>query len=369
MTAAAARGAPVLTIDLAALAANWRSLAERVAPAACGAAVKADAYGLGMAEVAPALAGAGCRSFFVAHLDEGIRLRALVPEARIAVLHGVPPGAEGELPAHRLLPVLSESGQVARWAARAPLAPACLQLDSGMTRLGLGRREVEALAADARTLGALRLELVASHLAAADEPSSPLNEAQRRLFEALRALLPPLPASLANSSGIFLGPAYHLDLVRPGAALYGINPTPGRPNPMREVVRLAAPIVQLRALEAPARIGYGGTCTAPAGRRVATVAIGYADGYPRSLGDVGRAMIDGRPAPVLGRVSMDLLSLDVTAFPPERVAPGRMVDLLGGGADLDAVAAAAGTIGYELLTRLGRRATRRYLPAEPERPP
>jgi alanine racemase len=361
---AAVRGTPVLTIDLAALAANWQDLRDRVAPAACAAVVKADAYGLGVAEVAPALMRAGCRRFFVAHLDEGIRLRALVPEAWIAVLHGVPPGTEGEFLAHRLLPVLGEPGQVAGWAAHGEGAPALLQLDSGMTRLGLGRRETLTLAADPRTLRALRIELVLSHLASAEETSNPTNPEQRRLFQELRALLPPARASLANSSGIFLGSAYHLDLVRPGAALYGINPVPDRPNPMREVVRLSAPVVQLRALEAPVRIGYGGTRTVPAGRRVATVAIGYADGYPRSLSDVGRAMIDGRPAPVLGRVSMDLLTLDVTDFPPERVAPGRMVDLLGGGADLDAVATLAGTIGYELLTRLGRRAARRYLPAE-----
>ena len=201
-----------------------------------------------------------------------------------------------------------------------------------------------------------------SHLACADEPEHPSNRKQLARFEELRAVLPPLKASLANSSGIFLGPAYHFDLVRPGVALYGVNPTPGRDNPMRPVVRLTAPIIQLRRLEAPAAVGYGSTYEAAAGRRIATVAVGYADGYLRALGNAGHASIDGVRVPVVGRVSMDLITLDVTDLPEARVQPGQGVDLIGDGCDLDTLAAEAGTIGYEILTSLGARYARRYLP-------
>jgi alanine racemase len=261
--------------------------------------------------------------------------------------------------------VLSEIGQVRRWAERSAGAPSFLQLDSGMTRLGLGGGDVQALAGDRRTLDALGLGLVMSHLAAADEPSSPMSRAQLREFEALTARLPAMPRSLANSSAIFLGPEFHMDLVRPGAALYGINPLPGHANPMHEVVRLQAPIVQLRETVASVRVGYGATREVGPGRRIATVAVGYADGYPRASGNRGHVAIDGRIAPLLGRVSMDLITVDVTDLPQASIVPGAMVDLIGGGVDLDRMAAEADTIGYEILTRLSRRASRRYLPAEP----
>jgi len=360
------RGAGVLTIDLDAIVDNYRVLQRRSAPAETGAAVKADAYGLGAERVAPALAGAGCRSFFVAHLDEGIALRRILPAAWIAVLHGPPAGAERDLVEHRLTPVLSEPGQVTRWAKLATHTPsrlsAILQIDTGMTRLGLGRTEVEALVADHAILNALRLTTVMSHLACADEPLHPLNAAQLARFDELRALLPPLKASLANSSGIFLGPGSHFDLVRPGVALYGVNPAPGQKNPMRPVVRLTAPVIQLRHLEGPAAVGYGARHRSEAGRRIATVAVGYADGYLRSLSGCGHASIDGLRVPVVGRVSMDLITLDVTEVPESRVEPGQAIDLIGEGCDLDALAAKAGTIGYEILTSLGGRYLRRYLP-------
>jgi len=282
------------------------------------------------------------------------------------VLHGPPPGSERELLQHGLIPVLSEPGQAARWAGHAASAPArppaILQLDTGMTRLGLGRREVETLVADRATLDALGLTMVMSHLACADEPEHPQNAVQLERFDELRALLPPLKASLANSSGIFLGPTYRFDLVRPGVALYGVNPTSHQANPMRPVVRLTAPIIQLRALDAPAAVGYGGAHRSEAGRRIATVAVGYADGYLRALSGRGHASIDGVRVPVIGRVSMDLITLDVTEVPEARVRPGQGVDLIGDACDLDALAVEAGTIGYEILTSLGGRYLRRYLP-------
>jgi len=361
---------PVLTIDLDALCANYRLLKARGGRAGCAAVVKADAYGLGAERVAPALAAVGCRSFFVATLDEGIALRRLLPEARIYVLNGLVAGAEGEFPAHRLMPVLNRLGEIEAWSALARSAaspgrgeppPAALHLDTGLNRLGLPAAEVATLAAEPGRLEDVALDLVISHMACADEPDHAMNAEQLAAFTRLRAALPAAPASLAASSAIFLGADYHFDLLRPGAALYGINPTPGAPNPMAEVVRLAAPVLQVREVGAGATVGYGGEYRMAAPGRIATLPVGYADGFFRALGQRGWALAAGRRVPVVGRVSMDLITLDVSALEPGEVAPGTVVDLIGGALDADQVAAYAGTIGYEVLTALGRRYRRRYL--------
>jgi alanine racemase len=282
------RAGGILEIDLAAIAANWRFLKERVAPAECAAVVKADAYGLGACKVAPALAAAGCRRFFVASLDEGIALRGVLgPACEIAVFNGPFAGAAEEFIEHGLVPVLNDPGQIALWRetiARRGLHPAMLHIDTGMARLGLSPRE---FAACAQTLRELPWRGLLSHLACADEPRHPMNEAQRRHFLAARAALPGAPASLAASSGIFLGPAFHYDFVRPGAALYGINPQPGSPNPMRPVVRLKGRVLQVREIDGGQSVGYGATWKAPAPARLATVAVGYADGWLRSFGERG----------------------------------------------------------------------------------
>ena len=352
-----------LDIDLGAIADNYRRLAERAGTAECGAAVKADAYGLGIREVAPALATAGCRRFFVAHLDEGIELRSVLPQADIAVLHGPWAGSEAEFLRHRLIPVLNEPGQIAAWSALARRnggLEAYLHIDTGMNRLGLAPAELRALAAAPDRLSGIAISLVISHLACAEDAESAMNEAQRHSFDDLRALLPALPASLANSSGIFRGPAYHYDLVRPGAALYGINPTPGQPNPQREAVRLRGRIVQIREIDSAETVGYGAAFRAPRPCRIATVPVGYADGYLRSFSNRGTAFVAGLEVPVVGRVSMDLITIDVTALPQTAVKVGDSVDLIGGGVPLDEAATRAGSIGYELLTALGRRYARRY---------
>jgi alanine racemase len=356
--------AGVLTVDLGAIAENWRRLRDRAAPAACGAAVKADAYGLGAARVAPALYAAGCRAFFVAHQAEGAALRPLLPaDAALHVLHGPAPGAEDEAAATRLTPVLNSLGQIAAWRATAARAgralPAALQIDVGMARLGLPEAEVAALAADPGLLAGIDLRLIMAHLAVAEAPAHPSNAAALARFRAARARLPAAPASLANSSGLFLGPDYRFDLVRPGAALYGVNPGDG-PNPMRPVVGLTAPVVQLRDLSAGEAVGYGWTWTADRPARIATVALGYADGWPRALGNRGCGFFGGARMPVIGRVSMDLITLDASALPPGALAPGAMVDFLTEAHGIDAVAATAGTIGYEILTGLGARFARRY---------
>jgi alanine racemase len=354
----------VLEIDLAGIVANWRLLSERVAPAGCAAVVKADAYGLGAVAVARALAAAGCRRFFVATLDEGMALRgALASETEIAVFNGAPPGSAAEFAAHQLVPVLNDPGQIAEWgriaAGRRKLA-AMLHLDTGMARLGLSAAEFEQMAVDIRRPGAICWRAVISHLACADDPAHPLNAQQRARFVAARCRLAGVPASLAASSGIFLGRDFHFDLVRPGAALYGVNPRPGMPNPMRQIVRLSARILQIRDVDAGQPVGYGAAHVMSAAGRLATVAVGYADGWLRSMSHRGSGSIGGVRVPLLGRVSMDLAVFDVSAVDPSAARPGRFIELLGDEYGVDAAADDCGTIGYEMLTALGRRYHRVY---------
>ncbi len=359
----------ILEIDLGALGANYENLRQRSAPAECAAVVKADAYGLGAARVGPKLAAMGCRTFFVAHLAEGIALRrALGPGPSVYVLNGPLPETDSDFLAHDLTPVLNSPQQLEQWrrAAGDKSLAAALHIDTGMARLGLTANEAGELAAGPRRgterLAGLDLQFIISHLACADQPGHALNRAQRQSFESHLAALPPARGSLANSSGIFLGPAYHFDLVRPGIALYGGNPTPDRANPMAEVVRLRGRIIQVREIDTPESVGYGATYRAAGPRRIATVPVGYADGYLRALSGQGVANIAGISVPIVGRVSMDLITLDVTAAPREAIHPGALVDLIGGaGPSLDDVAANAGTIGYEILTALGGRYHRRYL--------
>lgn len=363
-----------LTIDLDAIADNWRLLAARARPAEAAAVVKADAYGLGASRVAPALAKAGARTFFVATLDEGLALRVLLAEAlgetiadalAVFVLNGVSGGGEEELIAHRLIPVLNSLGDVEAWAraarARQQRLPAALHVDTGMARLGLPADEVELLAADPTPLAGLDVRYLLSHLACADEPDHPLNARQLASLRAIAARLPKAPLSFANSAGIFLGPAYRFDLVRPGAALYGISPCPSRPNPMRQVVRLQAKVLQVREIDSPQSVGYGATHQAGGPERIATVGVGYADGVFRSLSNRGSGYLGDQRLPLVGRVSMDLVTFDVTTLPAARIHPGALIDLIGPRQTVDEVAAAAGTIGYEVLTALGRRYHRAYL--------
>lgn len=370
MSEQAAYAGAVLTIDLGAIADNYRLLQQRAPHSVCGAAVKADAYGLGADRVAATLANAGCRHFFVAHLEEGIKLRPHLPaDADIYVLHGQPGGAEMECVHHRLVPVLNSAARIAGWrglARRLNLSlPAVVQVDSGMSRLGLSGTEADALLDDPEGLNGLELRYLMSHLACADVRDHPLNAAQLSAFEAMRARFPACKASLANSSGIFLGSRYHFDLLRPGAALYGIAPLAGAPNPMKPVVRLQARIIQTRSIAAGDAVGYGATYRAGSARRLATLAVGYADGWLRAFGNSGAAMVRAVRAPIVGRVSMDTCTIDVTDADPAHVRPGALVDLISPAQTVDDVAAAAGTIAYEILTGLGKRYHRRYLSAEP----
>jgi alanine racemase len=363
----------ILTVDLGALAANWRTLKKSAETAECSAVVKADAYGIGIEQAVPALSGAGCRTFFVAQLSEAVRVRAVAPDAAVYVLNGLPPGTAPTFARQSLRPVLGSQDEIDEWAefgrAQSLKLPAAIHVDTGMNRLGLSVAESLALHGDVR-LDRFEPALVMSHLVSAEEPGDPINRRQIEAFAALRQALPAVRASLANSSGIFLPQNPHHDLVRPGIALYGGNPTPARSNPMRPVVGLEGRIIQVRTVEDGEAVGYNAQWTARGRRRLAVLSVGYADGYLRAAGATdaklrdgvpsGEAIVAGRRCPFAGRVSMDLIAVDITDVDETAVKRGDFATLIGGDLTVDEVGRRAGTISYEILTDLGRRYARIY---------
>jgi alanine racemase len=349
---------PHIELDPAALVANWRFLADLAVGAECAAVVKADAYGIGADVAVPALAGAGCRSFFVAHLHEGQLVRQIAgPDARVFVLSGLLPGQGETFAQAGLVPVLGALDQIEAWRNEAPTSPMALHVDTGMNRLGLPPDDVDA-AAD--LMEGLEPVLVMSHLACASDPDHPKNALQRRAFIEAAARLPAAPLSLSASAGTLMGPDWHFDMVRPGIALYGGGPLDAAHVPLRPVVRLTACVLQVRDVGPGDTIGYGATWEADRRRRVAVVALGYADGFLRSGSSRGFAVAGGAVLHVLGRVSMDLVALDATQAP--KLKAGDHVEFLGPAAPIDAQAQACDTIPYELLTGLSRRATRTVRP-------
>lgn len=352
-----------LTIDLAAIEANWRALARELLTVECAAVVKANGYGLGLEPVTSTLAKAGCKTFFVADMAEARAVRSRAPDVTVYVLDGFTADWGEAFMELKARPVINSTTELAEWdafvSARSWRGGAALHIDTGMRRLGITPDEAAALAPRTQTENH-GIALVMSHLACADMPDHPLNDTQIRLFRELRALYAGIPASLANSSGIFLGDAAHHDLARPGSALYGVNPTPGKPNPMQSVVELTGRILQIRNVAPDETVGYGATWTARRPTRLAVVALGYADGLVRAGGGSddrpgGAAMIAGQRCPIVGRISMDLTCIDITDVPAGAVHRGDYATLVGGELGVDDVAAAAGTIGYEILTRLGPR--------------
>src|SRR5881392_412282 len=377
--AALATATGVLTVDLDAIVANWRKLEKAAVPAECAAVIKADAYGCGVDPVARALAAAGCKTFFVATVDEARAARAAMPSATIYALDGIFQNCGDAFAKIDCKPVIGDLNELDEWdvfCRRSGWAGgAAIHIDTGMNRLGLSITEAQGIIPRINA-GDHGITLVMSHLACAEALNHPLNAKQLATFREIVSLFTGVPASLSNSSGVFLGPHFQFDLVRPGAALYGINPTPEADNPMQPVVDLKARIVQIRNIERGDTVGYGGTWTARRPTRLAIVSAGYADGYFRaaSSNDGTRGaevVVAGKRCPIAGRVSMDLMAVDVTDLPDKTARRGHMVTLLGEGITVDELAHHFGTIGYEVLTSLGKRYARIYRggEAKAESPP
>jgi alanine racemase len=361
----------VLEINLDAIAQNWRMLrARHGAGRETAAVLKADGYGLGAAPIATRLHAEGCRHFFTAHLAEAVALRPHLPGVMLAVLHGLGPGEVDRFLAHDLLPALGTLDEIDAWNAAAGQAgrplPALLHIDTGMNRTGITPAEARALAAEPARMAGIDLRFVMTHLVAADSPGNPLNARQAALFAEMAALFPGIPTSFANSAGLFLGDDFSSDLSRPGAALYGLTPVAGQPNPMRAVATLRARVMQLHSVQASEGVGYDHQWIAARPSRIATLPVGYADGYHRALGNRPpgqgpEVFFNDRACPLVGRVSMDLITVDVTDCPD--VVIGSWGTLIGGEIPPDRLASMAGTNGYEILTSLGRRFHRVYLGA------
>ena len=358
----------ILTVDLTAIEANWRALGHRTMPAECAAVIKADGYGCGIEQVAVTLAQAGCKTFFVADLAEAKRVRKVAPEPAIYVLNTLVPWTAASYADIHARPVIGSMVELAEWdafcATNGWRGGAALHVDTGMNRLGISVSDAAALAPRIRSENH-GITLLMSHLACAEQPEHPLNARQIGAFREVRMFFRGIPSSLANSSGIFLGATAHCDVVRPGVALYGVNPTPGQNNPMRPVIELQAHIVQVRSVPRGETVGYDAAWTAKRTTRIAVAAVGYADGYLRAASASDKtpgadAIVAGKRCPLAGRVSMDLLAIDVTDLPDNTVRRGDLATLIGGEMTVDAVAGAAGTIGYEVLTGLGRRYHRVY---------
>lgn len=376
-SAALAGATGVLTVDLDAIVANWRKLEKAAVPAECAGVIKANAYGCGAEPVARALAKAGCKTFFVATLDEAKAVRPAVPSAALYVLDGFFQNCGDVYAAIDARPVIGDLNELAEWdvfCRRTGWAGgAAIHIDTGMNRLGLTISQAEGIVPRIEA-GDHGITLVMSHLASAEQLNNPVNAKQLTAFREIASLFSGVPASLSNSSGVFLGAQFQFDLVRPGAALYGVNPTPEADNPMLPVVELKARIVHIRNLERGEGVGYGGTWTARRPTKLAIVSAGYADGYFRaaSSNDGTRGaevVVAGKRCPIAGRVSMDLMAVDVTDLPANAARRGHMVTLIGEGITVDELAHHFGTIGYEVLTSLGRRFARIYKGGEADNPP
>jgi len=341
-----------LIIHLSAIQRNYALISRQLKSGRAGAVVKANAYGLGAIQIAPVLYAAGCRDFFVATLEEAIEIRSLIADAALYVFHGVRKGQNKDFTTHNLLPVLNSAEQIDLWNNA---GPAALHVDTGMCRLGVSLEELKSLKSKMQTP-----KLLMSHLACAGEPDHPKNKEQLTAFKVALQHFPGVPASLANSSGISLGADYHFDLTRPGRALYGITRGTTFPADMENVVTLSAPVLQYRTLDAPQTVGYGASVTAPAGSVLATVEMGYADGFRRSLSNKAHGYAGALRVPILGHVSMDMIVVDVTAVPAHLRTPDLRVTLIGKEQPIDVLAETAGTIGYEIFTGLGRRVKKIY---------
>ncbi len=356
----------ILHIDLKALQSNYKMLSTRAAMSETCGVVKADAYGLGADQVVRALYHAGCRTFFVAHLEEALQIDGQYPDIKIYVLNGLLTGEAEEFAAHEtIFPVLNNLQDVSVWqnfaARQQKKLPAALHIDTGMNRLGLGTREYETLLSEKeQILQGIDIKFIMSHFSSADEKNHPETPRQAARFAEIMSHFPRVPASLSNSAGIFVSPDYHYDLVRPGMALYGLNPTPHTDNPMQPVVSLQTRILNIQTIKAGESVGYGAAYRAEKEETLATVNLGYADGFLRCLSNKGHLYWQGQACPIRGRVSMDLVTVSIDHL-GEKPQAGDMMEVIGLSQSADDLAAAAGTIGYEILTSLGNRYRREYV--------
>jgi alanine racemase len=350
-----------LKINLSAIAENYRILKDIANASEVAAVVKANAYGLGVEKIAPILKKEGCKSFFVANLNEAIQLRRVLPDIDIAVFNGVTKGEEAAFNEYRLIPVLNSMLNIdiySRYIETNDMMSCFIHVDTGMNRLGISTAEYKELVSSG-TINKLNPKLIMSHLSCADEKNNPINIEQLKKFKEINSLSPAVRASLCNSYGVFLDEACHFDLIRPGLALYGGNPCPLDVNPMRNIIEITSPILQIRNIDSNQTVGYGATCELKSGSKIATLPVGYADGYFRRLGNNAYCAINGEKVPVIGRVSMDLITIDITSIKGE-VKIGDMVEILGNTIKLEELVNIAGTVEYEFLTSLGDRFNRVY---------
>lgn len=363
---------PRLQVDVSALAHNWRAVRKSFQGQSVGAVLKNDAYGLGMATIAPLLWQWGCRDFWVAHSSEALALRALLPAGagRIAVLHGLGGADAADFAAHALVPVLAGPhelpalhGHAARHGAPLPVA---IHLDTGLTRLGFGAESLSNLPPGNPIWADLQVQTWVSHLGRFGDPGAPECQRQRDTFSAWTAQLPPAQRSIAASSSVFANPAWHFDHARVGSALWGVQTNPASPQPLRPVASLYAPVLRVADVPAGTEIGYGGNYRTQRASRIATVALGYGDGLPVSLGQHPKAALylGERAAPIIGGIAMGLLALDVSAFAPSQVQAGQWAQVFGAQQPLEQLAAHAGMAANTLLVTTARLAQRHYIAQE-----
>ena len=358
---------PKLTIDLNIIKSNYETLKRLCLKTDVGASVKADSYGLGVHKVAPILYECGCKYFFVANCDEGVYLRSILGNhVSIFVFHGVFQSEINAFTEYNLIPVLNHLAQIEIWQNHANIIqkklPCLIHIDTGMNRLGMQEDEVKILDLEKHTRN-LDILYVISHLSSAEDKLSKHNKVQFEKFTELSNKFSKVKKSLANSSGIFLGKHYHFDLTRPGAAIYGLNSAPYmKDTGIKPVVSLSAPIIQISMLKHGKSVGYNATYTNMQNKncKIATIPVGYADGYLRALSNKGVVKIDGYSAPIIGRISMDLTVIDISHIPDNLVYLGKKVELLGQHITADDIAKLCSTNGYEILTSLGSRYERRY---------
>jgi alanine racemase len=364
----------VLVIDLEAVRYNYRYIQSLAPDTEIAVSIKSDAYGLGASMIAKTLASIGCKTFFVATIDEGVKLRSDFPNTEIVILNGPTANSEQLFIKHELTPTLNSLSQINTWKSLKNNNTSCkaayLQVDTGMSRLGLSINDVSQLCSNGHTLNGLDIAVIMSHLSSADNAKSSINKQQLLLLNTLATQLSeitgPVRVSLANSAGSLLGANYHLDMIRSGASIYGLKATKSSQDPIRQVVHLFAQIIQVRKVDYPSTVGYGATHKIHRPSKIATLAIGYADGYLRAAGQLNKkdtkslatTFINGKAAPIVGRISMDLITIDVSEIP--EAEPETYVELIGNNYSVDDLADVSGTIGYEILTRLGQRHHRIY---------